>query len=231
MEGTDMGSARPLPFAGTELAHDPTTHRAASSASPRTEPAKVGDPNSAPPSARVEPDQGRGKVATRGDPAKHVADEDWQTALPDCRLHGRRAGSPGSTSRSAHWICHPNMNGWRACPARGARMTLVRRKPRESVGRNFARKGGDALLSLESRKARRVGARERHQSSGSVSQGTCLHDLLSCRNPEDRSRRCGDCLSARPLRGPGGRRRDGLGKGHRPPAPGTGFGGCRRSTP
>lgn len=178
---------------------------------------------------RTRPRSGEG--CNRGDPAKHAADEDWQTALPDCRLHGRRAGSPGSTSRSVHRICHPKMNGWRACPARGARMTLDWRKP-AGVGGTPIRSQGRRCSSLaRGPQGSRVGARERHQSSGIVSQGTCLHDLLSCRNPEDRSRRCGECLFARPLRGPSGRRRDGLGKGHRPPAPGTGFGGYRRSSP
>lgn len=230
MEGTDMGSAWPLPFAGKELAHDPTTHRAASSASPRTEPAKVGDPNSAPPSARVEPGQGRGKVAIAGIPRntwrmrigrQRCRIVDFTVGEPDLRgrPHGRRTDLPPEHQRLARLPRQGRAHDPRLAQASGSRWDAfpLAREERSS----FAREP----------RGSRVGARERHQSSGIVSQGTCLHDLLSCRNPEDRGRRCGDCLFTRPLRGPGGRRSDGLGKGHRPPAPGTGFGGYRRSSP
>lgn len=103
--------------------------------------------NSAPVSASVEPGL-PGEIATRGDPAKHMAGQDWQTAFCHPKQHGPREPrqrhaqgiSAGESRRVCQWyaIHHPQ-GRWAA---------------------------------------RRAQARRAHWSSGIVSRGTCLHDPI-----------------------------------------------------
>jgi hypothetical protein len=199
----------------------------------------VGDPNSAPRSARVEPGpRAGGRLQLAGIPRntrrtrigrQRCRKVDFTVGKPDLRdrPHGRHLGSATREK-----------NDWRAHPARVARMTLERRKPGGSPWDAAPLARVESSSHAGEPRGSTARARERHESSGIVSQGTCLHVLLSCRNPEGRSRCCGDGLfnpsTPRSLRSStgcrSGRRCEGLGKGPRHPAPGAGFGWRWRSS-
>jgi hypothetical protein len=116
----------------------------------------VGDPNSAPRSARVEPGpRAGGRLQLAGIPRntrrtrigrQRYRKVDFTVGKPDLRdrPHGRHLGSATREK-----------NDWRAHPARVARMTLERRKPGGSPWDAVRSQGWRAPLTLESREARR----------------------------------------------------------------------------